>query len=181
MREMALHVLDIAENGINAGASLVEIKIKESKKDNLLTITIRDNGKGMAPEMVERALDPFYTTRTTRRVGLGLSLFREAARRCEGTFEISSRLGVGTEVKATFRRDHIDLAPMGDMAGTLVSLIVGNPGVDFVYEHHSDQGEFRLDTKEVKTELDGGDITHPAVLDFLGRYINEGIKELSLQ
>lgn len=180
MREMALHILDIAENGINAGASLVEIRVEESKKDNRLAIAIKDNGRGMAPETVERALDPFYTTRTTRRVGLGLSLFKEAARRCEGTFEISSQLGVGTEVRASFKRDHIDLAPMGDMAATLTSLIVGNPGVDFVYEHRSDQGKFRLDTTEVKTELEGGDIAHPAVIEFLGRYIREGLKELGL-
>ena len=178
MREIALHVLDIAENGINAGASLIQIRIEERVKDNLLVISIRDNGKGMPPEALQRALDPFYTTRTTRRVGLGLSLFREAAIRCDGSFAIDSKVGAGTEVRATFRWDHIDLAPMGDMAGTIISLIAGNPAVDLCYTHVVEGREFALDTREFKKELDGGDITHPEVLRFISEFIKEGLKEL---
>jgi anti-sigma regulatory factor (Ser/Thr protein kinase) len=181
VREIALHILDIVENGINAGADLVRITVEENRTENLLRISIGDNGRGMAKELLEKALDPFFTTRTTRRVGLGLSLFKEAAKRCEGNFEISSAEGKGTEVKASFRLNHIDLAPLGDMAGSLTSLIMGNPMVDFVYIHSMDGKEFRLDTKEIKKELEGGDITHPEVISFLGAFIRESLGDLRQQ
>lgn len=113
MRELAQHLMDIAENGLSAGADLIELQVIEKRHANLLEITVRDNGRGMPEELVRRALDPFYTTRTTRRVGLGLSLFRAASERCEGDFRIDSGEGKGTEIFASFRLDHIDLAPLG--------------------------------------------------------------------
>jgi hypothetical protein len=127
---------------------------------------------------MDKVTDPFYTTRTTRRVGLGLSLFREASRRCEGAFEIKSREGEGTEVCASFRLDHIDLAPLGDMVGSLTSLIVGNPEVDFVYTHEVDGRVFRLDTREVKQELDRVEIAHPEVVKFIGEMVRESLAEI---
>ena len=178
MREMSLHIMDVAENGIGAGASLVEISVKEDGKANRLTIGIKDNGRGIPTDLLDKVTDPFYTTRTTRRVGLGLSLFREASRRCEGEFGIQSKEGQGTEVCASFRLDHIDLAPMGDMVGTLISLIVGNPEVDFVYTHEVDGRVFKLDTREVKQELEDVEVTRPEVIKFLGEFVRESLAEI---
>jgi len=175
---MSLHILDIAENGIGAGASLIDIAVTEDVKENRLIIDIKDNGRGIPADLLAHVLDPFYTTRTTRRVGLGLSLFREASKRCEGDFKISSRQGEGTEVTATFRLDHIDLAPLGNMAGSLTSLIMGNPNVDFVYTHKVDGKTFRLDTREVKKELEGAEITRPGVIKFLGDMIRESLADI---
>jgi hypothetical protein len=175
---MSLHIMDVAENGIGAGASLIRIGVAEDRNANRLTITIRDNGRGIPADILDKVTDPFYTTRTTRRVGLGLSLFREASRRCEGSFEINSREREGTEVCASFRLDHIDLAPLGDMVGSLTSLIAGNPEVDFVYTHEVDGRVFRLDTQEVKQELDGVEITHPEVVKFIGDMVRESLAEI---
>ena len=178
MREMSLHIMDIAENGIGAGAKLIDISVTEDRKDNRLKIVIRDNGRGIPVDLVERVMDPFYTTRTTRRVGLGLSLFREASRRCDGEFAIKSKEGQGTEVSASFRLDHIDLAPLGDMAGSLTSLILGNPDVDFVYTHSVGDKEFRLDTRKIKEDLEGVEITHPEVIKFIGDLVRESLADI---
>jgi len=173
LRELSLHILDIAENGINAGADLIRLSVREDQENNWLRISISDNGYGIPEEMLKQVLDPFYTTRTTRRVGLGLSLFRETSRRCAGEFDIISGEGKGTQVDASFRLDHIDLPPMGDLAGTITTLIMGNPGVDFVYTHERRGDAFHLDTREIARELDGVEISHPQVI----RYIAESIRE----
>jgi len=173
MRELSLHIMDVVENGINAGATLIRIAVVEDNRSNRLTISIVDNGRGIPEDALPRILDPFYTTRTTRRVGLGLSMFRETSRRCEGDLTIQSEVGKGTEVKAVFRLDHIDLPPLGDMAGTMVSLMAGNEGVDFVYSHSIDAAQFELDTRVLKEELDGVGVNHPKVL----RYVAESIRE----
>jgi Histidine kinase-, DNA gyrase B-, and HSP90-like ATPase len=178
VREMSLHIMDVAENGIGAGANLIEIAVTEDGKANRLSIRIKDNGRGIPADLLDKVMDPFYTTRTTRRVGLGLSLFREASRRCEGEFGIKSREGEGTEVSATFRLDHIDLAPLGDMVGSLTSLIAGNPQVDFIYTHEVDGRVFSLDTREVKKELEGVEVTHPRVIKFLGELVRDSLEEI---
>lgn len=178
MRELSLHIMDVVENGVAAGATLIDIAVAEDRKENRLKITIKDNGRGIPAHLLEQVLNPFYTTRTTRRVGLGLSLFREASRRCEGDFHIKSREGEGTEVYASFKRDHIDLAPFGDIAGSLTSLIMGNPGVDFVYRHELDGGLFWLDTRELKQELEDVSIQHPDVIRYLANLIRESVAEL---
>ncbi|MBN1104411.1 MAG: ATP-binding protein [Deltaproteobacteria bacterium] len=178
MRELSLHILDIMENSVGAGATLIDLAVIEKSRENLLEIRIRDNGRGMSPEMLKEVADPFFTTRTTRRVGLGLSLFQEASRRCEGDFHIQSREGEGTEVTASFRRDHIDLAPMGDMGRSLTSLIMGNPWVDILYTHEVDGRVFSLDTREVKKELEDVPVNHPEVIRYLTEVIRDGIVEL---
>lgn len=170
--------MDIIENGITAGATLIALSIVEDKKENWLRITITDNGRGMPDEMLQEVIDPFFTTRTTRRVGLGLSLFREASRRCDGEFNIKSKEGEGTEVSASFRLDHIDLAPLGDMAGSLTTLIMGNSDVDFVYNHELDGKVFHLDTRQVKEELDGLAINHPEVIKYLAGTIRDSLADL---
>jgi hypothetical protein len=178
VRELSLHIMDVVENGIAAGATLIDVTVAERRKENRLEITIKDNGRGIPAHLLEQVLDPFYTTRTTRRVGLGLSLFREASRRCDGDFHIQSGEGEGTEVYASFKRDHIDLAPFGDIAGSLTSLIVGNSGVDFVYRHDVDGELFQLDTRDVKRELEDVPIHHPDVIRYLTRLIRESLTEL---
>jgi hypothetical protein len=170
--------MDIIENGVNAGADLIHLSIMEDRKGNRLQINITDNGPGIPTDMLERVTDPFFTTRKTRRVGLGLSLFREASRRCDGEFKITSEEGKGTAVEATFRLDHIDLAPMGDLASTMTTLIMGNPDVDFVYTHDIQGRTYHLDTQAIKKELDGIPIQDPKVLKYIGDSILNSLKDL---
>ena len=179
MRELSLHIMDIVENGINAGAVLIHLSIREDRKGNRLQINIADNGPGIPADMLERVMDPFFTTRKTRRVGLGLSLFREAAKRCEGEFKITSTEGKGTAVEATFRLDHIDRAPMGDLASTMTTLIMGNPEVDFVYMHNIQGRKYHLDTRALKKELEGVPIQDPKVLKYIGDSILSSLKDLA--
>ena len=181
MRELSLHIMDIVENGVAAGASLIGLSLQEDSSENWLRITITDNGRGMNDEVLKKALDPFFTTRTTRRVGLGLSLIREASKRCDGEFHIQSREGKGTEVTVSFRLDHIDLAPLGDMASSLTSLIMGNSTVDFVYTHSVDGKVFELDTRQIKEELDEVPINHPEVIKYLGSTIRDSLSDMYTQ
>jgi hypothetical protein len=168
--------MDLAENGITAGADLITIKLSERKSKDLLEITVADNGRGIPQDLLEKVIDPFFTTRTTRRVGLGLSLFKDAAARCEGEFRVSSEEGKGTEVFASFKLGHIDLAPMGDIAGSITCLIMGNPGVDFLYVHEVDGEKFNLDTREIRRELDGVPINNPEVIKYMCDVINDSLK-----
>lgn len=174
MREISLHIMDIAENGIAAGASRIEILVNENRSGNLLTVEIKDNGRGIPPDMLANITDPFVTTRTTRRVGMGLSLLKAAAERCGGQFEIHSEVGKGTRTAATFQYDHIDRAPLGRMVSSIMLLIAGRPDIDFVYTHIVDGKDFVLDTAEIKTELGEISIGEPAVI----RQLKESVEEM---
>lgn len=149
MEELSLHILDVVENSIAAGALRVEINIIEDMDSNILTIEINDNGKGMNEETVQKVLDPFYTTRTTRRVGMGLSLLAQASEESNGTFDIKSKVGEGTEVKATFQYDHIDRKPIGDLKSTFIALLTSYPEINFVYTHIDEEGTFILDSNDL--------------------------------
>jgi len=173
LRELSLHILDVVENGVDAGAGFIRISILEEKAKNRLTITIEDDGAGIEDALLEKVVDPFYTTRRTRRVGLGLPLFRETSRRCDGTFTITSRRGKGTRVEAGFRLDHIDLPPLGNIAGCISALIAGHPEVDLLYTHRVNGREFRFDTREIKSELEEVAINEPRVLKYLDGVIRE--------
>ncbi len=179
MRELSLHILDVVENGITAGAHCISIRVEESTARDRLQITIADDGRGMPAEKIRQLSDPFVTTRTTRRVGLGLSLLAAAARRCEGDIRVNAAPGRGTEVTAFFRRSHIDRAPLGDMAATLGMLIIGNPRLDFVYIHRVDEGEFTLDTRELKTELEVLSLSDPVLVQHLTESIRRSLDELA--
>ena len=148
MEDLSLHILDIVENSIAASAKKVEIKIDEDEAKDLLTIEVSDDGKGMDEQTLKKALDPFFTTRKTRRVGLGLSLLAQAARDAGGTFDLSSAPGEGTTVRATFRLSHPDCKPMGDIEETLRVLATA-PGVDFVCEYKRNDSIYRFDTREL--------------------------------
>ena len=174
MRELSLHILDLLENAVEAGASIIEIKIEEDLKTDWMVIEITDNGRGMRQELIERVLNPFYTTRTTRHVGLGLPLFLEAARRCGGDLVIQSSPGKGTRVRATFRHRHIDRAPLGDMTGALMAILLSEHPVDLDYCHTVDSGVFRFDSSEIRKELENVPLSHPKVRDWLFHVLREG-------
>jgi len=156
MEDLSLHVLDIAENSIAAGASHVEIRVRESRQEDRLSIEIFDDGRGMSEDMLQKATDPFFTTRTTRRVGLGLSLFEQAAKRAGGEFKIASSPGAGTKVTGVFQYRHVDRQPLGDMDQTLLALVVGNPQIELTYLHQAGDSEISFSTREIKAQL--GDI-----------------------
>jgi hypothetical protein len=180
VRELSLHILDIAENGITAGADCIQILVNEARRnEDLLTIVIEDNGSGMSAEKLQKPTDPFITTRTTRRVGLGLSLLSAAADRCEGSLEIETEPGRGTRVQATFRYNHIDRAPVGDMASTITTLIMGNPQVDFVYTHIIDTKDFVLDTRDLKEGKQDQSLTDPVLIFHLTRSIRNSLSALA--
>jgi hypothetical protein len=178
LRELSLHILDIAENGITAGADCIHIFVNESRSDDRLKIKIGDNGSGLPPEKLDKLADPFVTTRTTRRVGLGLSLLAAAAQRCEGELTVETEPDKGTEVVATFRYNHIDRAPLGDMASTITTLIMGNPDIDFVYTHIIDENDFSLDTREIKKEMEDLSLSDPMVIHHLTESIRRSLRQL---
>lgn len=175
MRELSLHILDIVENSIKAEAKLVKIDIIVKK--NFLKIKIIDDGKGMDEKFLAKVLDPFTTTRTTRNVGLGLPLLKQAAEMANGEFYIKSKLNVGTEVFASFQLDHIDRVPLGDIVSTIITLI--SPKTNFRWKYVVDDKEFVFDTREVNKELNGIPIDSPEVLMFLRDFLKENIESLN--
>ncbi len=179
MRELSLNVLDIAQNSIKAEASLVEIELSESTEKKELLIGIYDNGKGMTAEQVQSVTDPFFTTRTTRKVGLGIPFFKMSAEMTGGSFEIESEVGVGTKVKALFRTDHLDFTPIGDMCSTVILLITMNLQVDFVYKRSLNGKEFTVDTRQLKQILGDVPLNEPSIVSWITDYIKENTKQLA--
>ena len=178
MRELSLNILDIAQNSISAGASLITIEVSENTVDHTLLIGIYDNGKGMSEEQVKSVIDPFFTTRTTRKVGMGIPLFKMAAEQTGGSLEIKSRLGVGTEVKACFKTDSVDFTPLGDVASTIQMLITMNTDRDFVYKHSVNGKEFICDTRELKSILGDVPLDTYEVSQWLIEFIKENTEVL---
>jgi len=178
VRELSLHILDVLENSVEAGATRVELLVEEDLRGDILRITVSDNGRGMSEDLVKRVLDPFVTSRKTRHVGLGLPLFAAAARRCNGDLHIQSNLGVGTTVIATFQHSHIDRAPLGDVAGTLLAVILSERPVDVCYKHTLDGRTFELDTAEVRQELGEVPLSHPLVREWLETTLRQGLAGL---
>jgi len=173
MEELSLHILDIVENSIAAGAKHVSIRIRESRDEDLLYIEIVDDGIGMNEHMLEKAPDPFFTTRKTRRVGLGLALFEQAAKAAGGECAIASHPGTGTEVAAKFRWSHVDRQPLGNIEGTLLTLIVGNPLVEFSYQHAAGGSEVSFNTSKLKTELGDTSIQSPAGISIIKKHLEK--------
>jgi hypothetical protein len=173
MRELSLHILDVLQNSLEAGATLVELAIEEDLAADQLVITVRDDGRGMDEATLAHVIDPFYTTRKTRQVGLGIPLFQAAAERSNGSLTITSQVGKGTVVRAIFQHSHIDRAPLGDMTGTLLAFILG--GVcDLRYTHRVNDERFTLNTAEIRAELGDVSLSHPVVREWLREYIDEG-------
>jgi len=178
MQELSLHVMDIVQNSITANAGLIQIEIAEDTVADKLFIAITDNGKGMDAAFLKTVTDPFSTSRTTRRVGLGIPMFKMAAQLAGGDLEMESELGVGTVLKVWFIHSHIDRQPLGNMAETLFLLVQSNPNIDFEYKHTYNGNEFLLDTIEIKKVLDGVPLNTPDVVLWIKEYINEGIQNL---
>ena len=182
MRELSLHILDALQNSLEAGAALIELTIEEDLVADRLTITVRDNGRGMDESQLARVFDPFYTTRKTRHVGLGVPLFKAAAERCNGDLTITSQPGKSTTLQATFQHSHIDRAPLGDITGTLMTVILGGT-CDVHYLHRvrkvgqGDQ-EFEFHTANIKAELGDVPLTHPSARQWLQEFIAEGERDL---
>ncbi len=179
MRELSLNVLDIAQNSVRAEASLIKIGLVEDTKTNTLEISISDDGKGMTPEQLESVRDPFFTTRTTRKVGMGIPLFRMAAEMTGGSFDIESTLGVGTKTTARFRTAHLDFTPIGDMCSTVITLVTMNLHIDFVYVRQIDDRSFTLDTRQIKEILGDVPLNEPSITAWLKDYITENTKQLT--
>ncbi len=179
MTELSLHILDIVQNSIKANATVVKILIDEDVDANLLTIEIDDNGCGMDKDFLSDVVNPFRTTRTTRKVGLGLSLFKNACEQTGGSFDISSEVGVGTKVKAAFVYDSIDRQPLGNMAETMSAVIGGNDSTDYIYRHTFCKKTFEFSTFDLRKAL-GGEIrlSEIDVLKWIEDYITENLEFL---
>ena len=177
MKELSLNILDITENSVKAGATLTEITLDETA--DILRITVKDNGCGMSEEMLNSVTDPFCTTRTTRKVGLGIPLFKMAAEQTGGNVSLTSKQDDGTtedhgtEISAIFYKNHIDFTPLGDVISTVTTLIQGHPDRDFLYIHRGESEEVRLDTRELRAELDGVPLSTYEVLTWIEEYLKE--------
>lgn len=184
MRELSLNVMDIVQNSISAGASLITIQVEESVPEDLLSISVTDNGCGMTREQVEHVIDPFYTTRTTRSVGLGVPLFKMEAEMTGGSFQIDSEKGKGTTLTAAFKPSSVDMIPLGDISGTVQLLISCNPNLDFIFTRSyqnsaGEEREFSLKTQELREAL-GGEVSldSPDVVLWIKEYLAEQTEEL---
>jgi len=178
MNDLSLYILDLVENSINAHASMIEVTVREDQNKNLLELTIRDNGMGMDEATSAKALDPFYTTRTTRRVGLGLPFIKMATEEALGTFRLESSPGVGTVLTAGFPADHINTPPLGDLAATAYAISIHQEVKGFKYRHVVGQQAFEYDLDQVKSVLDGVSLTEGKVMKFILEYIQENIDSI---
>lgn len=178
MPEISLNILDVAENSVRAGASLIEIGVFVQTKEDKLTVVIKDNGCGMSAEQIEKVQDPFYTTRTTRKVGLGVPFFKQAAESAGGSFSMMSEEGKGTAVTAVFQLSNIDRMPLGDMSSTIHTLVVFNEEIRFIYTYRYDDREFVLDTQEIR-EILGEEIPlkDPEVSGFIREFLESNKAE----
>lgn len=176
MRELSLHVLDILQNSLEAGATRLELSIEEDLAADRLTIEVRDNGRGMSTETLRQVLNPFFTTRTTRHVGLGLPLLAAAAERCDGHLAVDSQPGSGTVVRAGFRHSHIDRAPLGNMAATLLAFLLGGDGrpLRLCYRHRVGDEVFEFDSAAIEAEVGGLPLSYPPLREWLREFIAEG-------
>lgn len=177
MDEIALIILDITYNSIRAHASLIKIKIIDSISDNIIDLMIKDNGDGMDEETVLKVTDPFYTTRTTRKVGLGIPLLKQIVELTGGNLHIESVPDSGTCLKARFIKNHIDTPMMGNITDTMLTLIQANENIDYIFEYKTDQNQFCFDTREMKSILGDVKMNEPEVLLWLKDYIKEGLKK----
>ncbi len=174
LEDLSQHVLDIAENSVAADATRVRVEIAEEETRNVLRMIVEDNGRGMSPDFLERVTDPFTTTRTTRRVGMGLPFLKQSAELCGGSFILRSELGKGTRTEASFAYDSIDRPPLGDMPATIMALFMGHPEIDWTYRHTVDDGEFSISTEELVEVLEDRELLRTTDV---GLWIRDQISE----
>ena len=186
MREIALHLLDIAENSVAAEGKNISVHVLEDLVQDRLTVSVIDDGRGMDAATVEQVQDPFYTTRTTRSVGLGIPLLKLAADQADGSFSLEAEPGKGAWVEAEFRHSHIDRMPLGDLSATFLTLLISHPQIDWTFLYrvtggNKDNREFLFESADLKRELGDISLTEPEVLTFLRGIFDEGIEEVALQ
>lgn len=181
MKELSEHILDIMHNSLSANATKVTLNIFEDKTKDIYKISIEDNGKGIPPETLKKVTDPYTTSRTTRKVGMGLPLFKMAAEQTGGSLSIESEVGKGTKVSVTFSHKNIDRAALGDIEGTIVLLASSFPDRHFIYNHTTNKDTFTFDTDEIKQELDGVPLGNPQVIMFLRDMIKENLEEIGAE
>ena len=177
MRELALHLLDIAENSVSAHAGTIWITVEEDLTADRLRMVVEDNGSGMDAGMVARVTDPFVTSRTTRKVGLGIPLLKAAAEACNGFFAITSTVGQGTRVTVEFQHSHIDRMPLGNLPSTFLTLVVGSPEVHWILRYRVNDQAYEFDDELIKQELGDLPLSEPAVLVYLRDLLETGIAE----
>jgi Signal transduction histidine kinase len=177
MKELSLNILDIAKNSVTAGATRIEITVAEEPER--LTITVSDNGCGMTPEFLARVTDPFTTTRTTRKVGLGIPLMKMEAQQSGGDLAIESQVGAGTTTTAWFDPGNIDMPPLGDVNASILTLIQGNPEIDWIYTHTVGSQSYTLDTREIREIMGDISLAEPEILAWLGEYLRENESNLT--
>ncbi|NOZ25779.1 MAG: ATP-binding protein [Nitrospirae bacterium] len=177
MQDISMHILDIARNSIDAGASRIIITVEEDESEDMLRVTIEDNGRGMDEQTVKRLTDPFFTTKG-KKTGLGIPLLAQSAREAGGGISVRSAPGMGTTLRAEFRLGHIDRKPLGDLTSTIVALIGGNPDVEILFRYRVDGQEYVLDTAEIKRQLGDVPISYPGALSVLRKEIAAGIERL---
>ncbi len=178
MKEISLHILDLMQNSIRAGAKNIQLRVEEDTRADTFTVIIQDDGCGMSPEMTKAVSSPFVTTRTTRKVGLGIPLFKAGCEACEGSFSLESPEGKGTRVQGTYRQSHIDRPPLGNIADTVLLLITGNPQLRIHYSHRVDGQEYELDTAELLRILDGAPLDAPEITAFIKDFLSNNESEL---
>ena len=183
MKEIALHLLDLAENSISANAKAIRIDVFEDFRANRLSASVEDDGDGMTEDVVKQVTDPFYTSRTERKVGLGIPLLKASAEACHGAMTISSRPGAGTKVEANFQHSHIDRMPLGDLPSTFLALVLTHPEVHWIFKYafnppyKSSAHTFEFDDQPVKDALQDVPLTHPDVIAFIRSSLEEGIAQ----
>jgi len=181
LEDLSLHILDIVENAIAAKAKRIDVLIREEVNEDRLVIEIIDDGIGMDEQVREKATDPFFTTRTSRKVGLGLSLMAQAAREAGGMLRVESELGKGTKVIATFQYSHIDRKPLGSMIETMATLLLGNPELDISYSHQKEGKIYTLSSQALKEQFKNRPLTGPEVIQWLKRHLKEGLAQIGVQ
>jgi len=180
MNDLALHLLDIVQNSLVAGASFITIEVNENPAGNLLTISVKDNGRGMTPEQVQKLSDPFFTSRTTRRVGLGVPLLRQTAEQSGGSLEVVSEPGKGTLLTVCFQYDHLDWPPLGDVANAVVLMISANPEVGFSYHYAYNDRSYEVNTMELKEVLGDLPVNDLYVMEMIEEMIKENQSDLKV-
>lgn len=176
LEDLSHHILDIGENSMRGGASSVTVSVEELIKDGWLRFSVVDDGRGMDEETCRKVVDPFYTTRTTRKVGLGIPFLRQSAELCEGEFKLESTLGEGTSVLATFRYDSIDRPPLGDIPSSVMTLLVEAPRIRWIYRHVVDERSFEMDSVQLWEILGEPEaLADPSIALWLKDYLGENI------
>lgn len=178
MKNLAYHILDIVHNALQAEADLVKVIVDEQDQEQIISISIEDNGKGMDREQMLRATDPYYTSRKTRHVGMGLPLLKQNAEQTGGNFHIDSKPGEGTRVHALFRKNHLDCPSKGDLVGIIHQLIIGNAASDFYISYTRNDQRFDLDTRELKEILEGVPLYQKEISSYIQELIRENLKEI---